>query len=179
MGQSQMGQMHPGGQILTSQSQTLAQKRWDNVSSRIKGMRPTGLRPNCSRPNAPQSKKFQSKTRRDKACPGPKDHKPKSQSPKFQRSKWPKSKQHQPKNRQSKVGCSPKSRVQKGHGTMSWQAKVRWSQIFPLLSKSLVSFYTKFMTLEKIVKWWMSRSEYCDFTKKTFSSNRNKSLITH
>ena len=137
MGQRQMGQMHPGGQILTSQSQTLAQKRWDNVSSRIKGMRPTGLRPNCSRPNAPQSKKFQSKTRRDKACPGPKDHKPKSQSPRWHRAKWPKSKQPQPKNRQSKVGCSPKSRVQKGHGTT--YVLTGQSQMKPLICVNLYS----------------------------------------
>ena len=123
-----MGQMLPGGQILTSQSQTLAKKGWDNVSFRIKGLRPKGMRPNWQRPNALQSKRSQSKARRDKACPGPKNHKPKSQSPKFQRSKWPKSKQSQSQNRQSKARCSPKRRVQKGHGTMSREAKVRWSQ---------------------------------------------------
>ena len=122
-----MGQMLPGGQILTSQSQTLAKKRWDNVSFRIKGLRPKGMRPNWQRPNALQSKRSQSKARRDKACPGPKNHKPKSQSPKFQRSKWPKSKQSQPKNRQSQARSSPKRRVQKGHGTKSWQDKVRFS----------------------------------------------------
>ena len=74
-----------------------------------------------------QSKRSQSKGRRDKTCPGPKNHKPKSQSPKIQRSKWPKSKQSQPKNRQSQARSSPKRRVQKGHGTKSWQDKVRFS----------------------------------------------------
>ena len=118
-----MGQMLPGGQILTSQSQTLAKKRWDNVSFRIKGLRPKGMRSNWQRPNVLQSKRSQSKARRDKACPGPKNHKPKSQSPKFQRSKWPKSKQPQPKNRQSQARWSPKKRVQKGHGTMSGRTK--------------------------------------------------------
>ena len=128
MGQSQMGQMLPGGQILTSQSQTLAQKRWDNVSSRIKGMRPTGLRPNCPRPNVSQSKRFQSKARRDKACPGPKDLKPKSQSPNVQRAKWPKSKKSQPKKSRSQRGRRPIRRVQNGHGTKPWEAKVRFSR---------------------------------------------------
>ena len=142
-----MGQMLPGGQILTSQSQTLAKKRWDNVSFRIKGLRPKGMRPNWQRPNALQSKRSQSKARRDKACPGPKNHKPKSQSPKFQRSKWPKSKQSQPKNRQSQARSSPKRRVQKGHGTKSWQDKVRFSRLEES-SQKLTSFTLPFKSTQ-------------------------------